>query len=218
MRGTRITTERGLDRLVNFSDAVVAIAITLLVLPLMDLVGEVDEVGAANLISSHTQEFGAFVMTFLVMALFWIGHHGLFELVGGYDRTLLWLDLFWLMGIVALPFGSALVSYTGFGSGAGVMYCGIMAALSALQALIAIHVRAHPELWGPEVLARDFHPGWSWAYAGFFLFVAAASLVVADAASYLLLLLIPLGRWRAMTTRKQLAEDADVPAPSAASQ
>ena len=40
---TRFRTERGLDRLVNFSDATVAIAITVLLLPLVDIALEIEQ-------------------------------------------------------------------------------------------------------------------------------------------------------------------------------
>ena len=56
---SRVTTERGLDRLVNFSDAVTAVAVTLLVLPLIDLVGEGQTV--ADLFNEYSAQLISFI-------------------------------------------------------------------------------------------------------------------------------------------------------------
>lgn len=167
MTTARLRTERGLDRLVNFSDAVVAIAITLLVLPLVDLAADAD-VDAIELVSQNYLAFLAFLVTFIVTTIFWITHHQIFELIAAYDSRLLWLNSAWLLGIALFPFTSELINTGGFAGGAGLLYCATMAGLAGVQALITLHVRAQPGLWAPDVTAADFHPGWAWAYAGFF--------------------------------------------------
>ncbi|HEY0247538.1 MAG TPA: TMEM175 family protein [Gryllotalpicola sp.] len=102
----RFTTERGFDRLVNFSDATVAIALTLLVLPLTDLAGEAHRVGAGTLLVEHFSAIFAFFLSFVVIAVIWYEHHRLFESLVDYDLPLLMLNFVWLLAVVALPFST----------------------------------------------------------------------------------------------------------------
>lgn len=191
-------TERGYDRLVNFSDAVVAIAITLLVLPLVDLVSELDrndaEADVWHLISENTFRFGAFALTFVVTTVFWMIHHRMFELIAGYDYTLVWLNTLWLAFVVLLPFTSGVVSETGFEDGAGLLYCGTMGLLSLSQGFISMYAKRHPELLASGVSPSDFTTRRAWIFFAFFVSVGLVSLWVPEAGSWLLLLLIPLGR------------------------
>ena len=67
-----IRTERGLDRLVNFSDATVAIAITLLILPLVDQASKLGGKSFGDFLAENGWEIFAFVISFenLELALF----------------------------------------------------------------------------------------------------------------------------------------------------
>jgi uncharacterized membrane protein len=109
MRTFGVHTERGLDRLVNFSDAVVAIAITLLVLPLVDLPGELATTPFRTVMSEHSWSLIGFGVSFLVIARLWRVHHQIFERVRDYNRALVWLNFTWLFTIVLLPFPTALL-------------------------------------------------------------------------------------------------------------
>src|SRR3712207_2209345 len=72
----RVRTDRGLDRLVTFLDAVVAIAITLLVLPLVDVIpDEGRDVDLGALLADEAGRFGAFALSFAVIAQLWLVHH-----------------------------------------------------------------------------------------------------------------------------------------------
>jgi uncharacterized membrane protein len=97
-----------LERLVFFSDAVFAIAITLLVLEI-----EVPHLAGASerdfwRALVHLQpSFFAFVLSFLVIGRFWMGHHDLFARIHRYSHRLLFPNLLYLMAIAFMPFATA---------------------------------------------------------------------------------------------------------------
>jgi uncharacterized membrane protein len=100
-----------LDRIVNFSDAVFAIVITLLVLDI-----RVPQIPPA-LVSQElpgrildlSPKFLSYVISFLVIAIYWQAHHRVFRPIRSYDRTLLWLNFLFLMAISFLPFPTSLL-------------------------------------------------------------------------------------------------------------
>ena len=102
-------TSRGFDRLVNFSDAVVAIAITLLILPLVESVVEFDGDVSVFVLSNLYQIF-VFFLSFVVIGNFWMVHHRLYEKVTDYSTPLIWANLLWLLSIVFLPFPTELLA------------------------------------------------------------------------------------------------------------
>ncbi|MES2005022.1 MAG: TMEM175 family protein [Bacteroidota bacterium] len=102
-----------LERLILFSDAVFAIAITLLVIeikvPEIHFGTGVDVSHAlAEALNEKSAEFFGFLLSFAVIGQFWVGHHRLFGYVTDYDSGLLWLNLHMLFWIVLVPFSSAL--------------------------------------------------------------------------------------------------------------
>ena len=116
MEGIRISAseepsiESGTDveRTVYFSDAVFAIAITLLALDL-----EVPENLAAVELPSALLElwpkFVSFLISFWIIASYWLAHHRIFHHIGAYDRGMLLINLLFLMWVVLLPFSSSLI-------------------------------------------------------------------------------------------------------------
>jgi uncharacterized membrane protein len=112
---TRQRGGRELDRIVNFSDAVFAIAITLLVLDIRvpeipdDLVAE--EL-PAQLVALWPKYFG-YVLSFVGIISFWNIHHTIFSTIRGYDRVLILLNSLFLMFVAVVPFPTALLSEYG---------------------------------------------------------------------------------------------------------
>jgi uncharacterized membrane protein len=94
------------DRVLFFSDAVFAIAITLLVVDIRvpDVV-----VHAAQEISHSTDKILSFVISFLVIGLFWMGHHRLFRYITALNRSIIFLNLLFLGTIAFLPYPTALL-------------------------------------------------------------------------------------------------------------
>lgn len=107
----RYTSERGLDRLVFFTDAISAIAITLLILPLVDLVAEVaPDSTPGSFLGAHSPELLSFALSFAVIARLWYSHHQLFEHIERYDTRLVVLDILWAFTIVLLPLPTAMIN------------------------------------------------------------------------------------------------------------
>ena len=98
-----------LERIVFSSDAVFAIAITLLVLEIT-----VPTAGASSRELAH--ELGrlgskvfSFAFSFWVIGRFWTGHHATFQYVRRWDPVMLWLNLLLLACIAFLPFPTAVL-------------------------------------------------------------------------------------------------------------
>jgi TMEM175 potassium channel family protein len=102
--------KRGLDRVISFSDAVVSIAATLLVLPLVDTATAIGRHSVDKLLSGDRDEFLVFVLSFVVICRFWFVHHHLFQHLVDYTTTLVWVNCLWLLSIVFLPFPTQLIA------------------------------------------------------------------------------------------------------------
>jgi uncharacterized membrane protein len=97
------------ERTIMLTDAVVAIAMTLLVLPLVDAVPEVDLDNVGAFVQEHLSQFISFFVSFLVILLFWAAHQRLFRLVEEMTGSLRLLNGLWLLTVAFLPFPTALV-------------------------------------------------------------------------------------------------------------
>ena len=99
-----------LDRLIFFSDAVIAIAITLLALNLRVVKAPDNEHITFADIGQEWRQFASFFLSFFLIAVFWVIHHKFFHFVRKVDQPLVWYNLLWLLSIVLLPFSTTLVS------------------------------------------------------------------------------------------------------------
>lgn len=142
-----MATERGFDRLVNFSDAVVAIAITILILPMVDEASSAGSQGIDDLVQGLLPQLSMFVLSFVIIAYFWLQHHRFFERLRRIDHRLMLINLAWLIGIVFMPFPTVLVvEEQGPNGWANGLYIGTMLYISVVQLLMKLHVKSHPEL------------------------------------------------------------------------
>ena len=189
--------ERDLDRLLTFVDAVVAIAITLLVLPLTEVAGEVGSSSVGDLLRANEDKLLGFLLSFLVIAQLWFAQH---RILGGLvvqDPLVTRLLLAWTLTIVFLPFPTALVADVGRDPATKVLYIGTMTVSSALLGLMSWAV-------GRDRALRDtdHRPDPVPSVATVLGFVLALTMSLAlPALSYYPLLLLLLtgpvvGRWR----------------------
>jgi uncharacterized membrane protein len=96
-----------LDRIVAFTDGVMAVAITLLVLNI-----EVPDVGSKELddaLIDLLPSLGAYVLSFALVGRFWAIHHSVFERLRAFDGTLMTLNLVFLGTIALVPFATDLM-------------------------------------------------------------------------------------------------------------
>ncbi|WP_439664795.1 TMEM175 family protein [Lentzea sp. HUAS TT2] len=134
------------DRLVLFTDAVVAIAITLLVLPLVEITSEPGTESAQELVSHHWPQIFSFLLSFAVIAHLWFTHHRLFENVKQYNSLLVFLNMAWLLTIVVLPFPTELAGRPGVDHFTQYFYIGTITVSSALLTAITLLVHGTPAL------------------------------------------------------------------------
>jgi len=102
-----------LERLILFSDAVFAIAITLLALEIK--VPDIDRHVATDAMLRHSlseliPKFIGFFFSFFIIGLYWTIHHRMFGYVVNYTSRLLRLNLIFLLAVVLMPFSTAFYS------------------------------------------------------------------------------------------------------------
>ena len=139
--------QRGFDRLVNLSDAVVAIAATLLILPLVDTATELGKNEVASFFAEHWDQLFAFVLSFAVICRFWLIHHALFNRLVGFTKPLLVANFVWMGSIAFLPFPTEFVAFAGVGNSltTGLYVATMCVAATSTTVVIWIAIR-HPEL------------------------------------------------------------------------
>ena len=105
----RESESRAVDRLTFFSDAVVAIAITLLAIDLPVPAGStVAEFWVS--VGDHAGQYAAFFISFFVIAAAWGGHHDFFRYIRGTDARLRSLNMAWLLTIILNPFATRMLT------------------------------------------------------------------------------------------------------------
>jgi len=123
------------ERVLFFSDAIVAIAITLLALDLKLNVPGNQHITFTDLIAPWGK-YLAFILSFLNIAGFWRTHHDFFIYIKKMDRKLTAINTIWLFFIVTLPFATSVVSQH-FGDPAAIfLYCLNVFSISVCQNFI----------------------------------------------------------------------------------
>lgn len=136
------------DRLVFFSDAVFAIAMTLLVIDLH--VPEEMEGTALDVLKAEWPAFFAYALSFTIIALNWMSHHRKFRVIRTHDGGLMFLDLALLFVVAFVPFPTSLISTYGGEPAAVVLYAFTVGLLSVLQFAIWRYANAK-KLVDPEI-------------------------------------------------------------------
>ncbi|WP_084631917.1 TMEM175 family protein [Demequina aestuarii] len=186
----RLLAEKSLDRLAAFSDAVVAIAITLIMLPLVDRAMEAEDVG--EYLTSSVPAFASAALTFFIIAVLWRSHHVRLVHATALTPMAMRLEMVWLATIVFLPVATVFDVIDSGGQSVGIaIYVGTLL-LSRIVARLQHNALVRAGLTDlPE-------EGWVAQWLGSLLLVAVLALVLLIpqvGALWLLILLIePVGR------------------------
>lgn len=193
---------RSFDRLVNFTDAVVAIGITLQLLPLIDVGGPQAGESVWDVLSDNSGQITAFLLSFIVVIAMWSAHNRVFNVMRRYDGTTLMLNVAWLVAIVFLPwptamYGEAVNTQVVGPGGVGLLYWWNLALISGLGSLIALHAWRNPQLLEPGVLerrkrSRQVNRVVGVVYFSMFVMIGIVSEFLPSVAAYLALTLIPI--------------------------
>lgn len=128
---------RLVHRLLFFTDAVFAIAMTLLVLELKPPVAETSgELMAA--LHAMTGHFIAFTMSFALAGVFWIAHMNTLRRLEHFDWPTVWANLVFLFAVTLIPFSSALLGEAGPGPAPWQLYSAQMMFTSAATTLLLL--------------------------------------------------------------------------------
>jgi uncharacterized membrane protein len=174
----------------SFSDGVFAVAITVLVFNLLTIAAQTSGIGGvpgltAQALGHAWPSYLAYVVSFLTIGIMWVNHHGMFVRITRVDRPLLLLNLFLLMGIVAIPFPTALVADhlndSTHGQVAAVVYGLVMIAISVGYGSIWIYIITHQQALGARGLSLR-HTATIWFTAGNVGYIAATVIALLVAA------------------------------------
>jgi uncharacterized membrane protein len=133
---------RTTERLVFFSDAVFAIALTLLVIDLR--VPEGHEASTSwEVIVALVPNFIAYGISFVVIALNWMGHHRKFTVIERWDGAFIWLDFLLLFLVAFVPFPTSLLSEYGGEVASVVLYASVVGLLNLVQLALWSYAYRH---------------------------------------------------------------------------
>lgn len=193
----------GLERLVFFSDAVVAIAITLLALDL-HVPEHVSNAGFWHDLGRNRDDYLGFLISFAVIGNHWLAHHRTWGRVTRLTGRLLVLNLAWLLMIVVTPLATRIVVANGAFAGRFTLYAAVQA-LAAILSLLAIHEMNRQDLLGAGTSRETFARGYYQTSVVAVAFLVSIPLAYATHWAYLCWAAIPVaervgnrlrGRWR----------------------
>ena len=137
------------DRLLTFTDGVFAIIITILVLEL-----EVPDLDSGQSLRESLEQmrptFVAFVISFLLVGMYWAWHRATFAHVRFVNRDVVWLNLLFLLPVSMIPFAASVLGEYSKNATALHLYGTVLITATLLRVGLDYYIRRHPGLlWDP---------------------------------------------------------------------
>jgi TMEM175 potassium channel family protein len=143
-----LSNQRETGRLEAFSDGVIAVAITLLILDIHVPAFEV-HVPLLQALYKDGAAYLGYVTSFLIIGLFWANHHYMFKYIKKTDHFLLLFNTLLLMCLVFLPFATALLVEhfeDGYQSATAIVYSASLLLTSIMYNILWGYASRHPAL------------------------------------------------------------------------
>ena len=182
-------------RLETLADGIFAIAMTLLVLNVQvpqipaHLVGE----RLPRALFDLWPRFLSFALSFVVVGVYWVGHHNQFHYVRRVDRPFMWLNILFLMCIAFVPFSAALLGQYVHQQIAVAIYGLNLVVVGAVLYLIWWYATSGRRLVDPDLSPRVVQAGGRRVLAGVVSYLAAVCLSLASITlSVALYILVPI--------------------------
>ncbi len=200
-RGTREEAHRyeretlEFERVAFFSDAIFAIAMTLLVvgLDVPTIAEETSSRDLWNALGDMSSQILMFFVSFAVLGSFWLGHHRFFGRLARIDRRTATINLVYLALIAFLPFLSSVLGEYGDNSVAVALYASAIAGTAGMACgLNEVATRRHLYVRQPTALVLRWHRLFPLLPAVFFLATIGIAVVSPSGAIYSWILLYPL--------------------------
>jgi uncharacterized membrane protein len=143
------------ERVISFSDAVFAFAITLMALSIdiPDLPTHLTQSELLDKLYDLYPQFESYVISFAVIAIFWVSYHQVFNHIKGSHITMVYLNLLFLLLITLLSLSTSLVINYGTYQIPYIIYCFIVIMTSSLLATIWWHATRNKRL-----VDKNLHP------------------------------------------------------------
>jgi TMEM175 potassium channel family protein len=197
------------ERVAFFSDAIFAIALTLLVVGL-DVPKISDEFSSRELwdaLDDMWPQLLMFFISFAVLGSFWLGHHRHFSRLAAIDRRATGVNLVYLALIAFLPFPSGVLGEYADNSVAVILYASCIAAIASLSALLTEIATRHGLFARPPTPeAVRWQRILPLAPAAYFLLTIPLALAAPATAVYSWILLFPLSMALQRRMPKDVAE------------
>lgn len=140
------------ERMVFFSDAVIAISLTLLILPLLESiqVAREKELDGSNYVRENADVFATFILSYFAIAEYWRQHEMLFHYVRRYTKCIRTVNPIFLLFVVTLPISTTLATELAKKDDAvvpTVIYVANMILINVFLTVMYIVVRKDHRMW-----------------------------------------------------------------------
>lgn len=185
----------GTARIEAFSDGVIAIIITIMVLEL-----RVPKLAEAFSHEEFWQEMAGFwpklmtyAMSFIIVGIFWVNHHGFFHMLKKSDGKLLWYNNFLLFCLSLIPFGTAFLGEHPTSVEAVMIFGGILALGALSFPLMGSYAMFRSDLLHDEISSEDRQANFRRSWPGFVLYLLSVLLApVSIWISWTIFFIVPL--------------------------